>query len=82
MILRKSDEEHFHEEMTLCIIRMCQMQVIHKKDYMNRIQYGTLLTKERNPPIRLMESKTLHESQCENRFLVVKHEGNHPINNQ
>jgi hypothetical protein len=29
-----------------------------------------------------MESKTLHESQCVNRFLVVEHKGNPPVNDQ
>jgi hypothetical protein len=27
-----------------------------------------------------MESKTLHQSQCVNRFLYVKHKGNPPVN--
>jgi hypothetical protein len=40
------------------------------------------MTKERKPPIRLMESKTLHESQCLNRFLVVEHKGNSLVNDQ
>ena len=41
-----------------------------------------LLTKVRKPPIRIMASKTLHESQCVNRCLAVEHKGNHPVNNQ
>ena len=62
--------------MTLCIFRVCQMQALHQKDHLNSSQWCKLLTKVRKPPIRLMASKTLHKSQCVNRFLVVEHKGN------
>jgi hypothetical protein len=38
MIWRKSDEEHVHEPMTLCIFRVCQMQAVHEKDPLNNNQ--------------------------------------------
>ena len=82
MIWWRSDEEHVHEPTTLCVLHMCQVQVVHEKGPLNRSQWWKMLTKERKRPIRLMEYKTLHKSQCVNRFLVVEHKGNHPVNDQ
>jgi hypothetical protein len=38
MIWRKSDEEHVHEPMTLCVFRVCQVQEVHEKDPLNSNQ--------------------------------------------
>jgi hypothetical protein len=78
----KLDEEHVPEETTLCVFHACQVQVVHKKYPLNRSQCEKLLKKGRKPPIRLMASRTLHESQCLNRCLAVKHKGNYPVNDQ
>jgi hypothetical protein len=38
MIWRKSDEEHVHEPTTMCIFRMCQVQVVQEKNPLNSSQ--------------------------------------------
>ena len=66
----------------MCVSRMHQMQVVHERDPMNRIQWWKLLTKVRKPPIGIMESKTMHKCRCVNRFLAFEHKGNPPVNDQ
>jgi hypothetical protein len=38
MIWWKSNEEHVHEPMTLCVFHVCQVKEVHEKDPLNKSQ--------------------------------------------